>query len=66
MKGSVKFYSEDRGFGFIARDGGGDDVFVHRTNVVGDAPTVLAPGQAVEFDIEPGRKGDEAVNVRPA
>jgi CspA family cold shock protein len=66
MKGTIKFYSEERGFGFIARDGGGDDVFVHRTNVTGDAATVLSSGQAVEFEIEPGRKGDEAVNVRNA
>jgi len=65
MKGTIKFYSEDRGFGFIARDGA-DDVFVHRTNVTGDVATVLSPGQAVEFEIEAGRKGDEAVNVRNA
>jgi CspA family cold shock protein len=63
MKGTIKFYSEERGFGFIARDGA-DDVFVHRTNVAGDAASVLAPGQTVEFDVEAGRKGDEAVNVR--
>ena len=65
MKGTIKFYSEDRGFGFIAREGA-DDVFVHRTNVTGDVATVLSPGQAVEFEIEAGRKGDEAVNVRNA
>jgi CspA family cold shock protein len=65
MKGTIKFYSDDRGFGFIAREGA-DDVFVHRTNVAGDAASSLSPGQAVEFEIAAGRKGDEAVNVRPA
>jgi len=63
MKGTIKFFSEDRGFGFIARDDG-DDVFVHRTNVVGGPNVTLEPGQTVEFDIGPGRKGDEALNVR--
>jgi CspA family cold shock protein len=65
MKGTIKFYSEDRGFGFISREGA-DDVFVHRTNVAGDADSILSPGQTVEFDVEAGRKGDEAVNVRKA
>ena len=63
MKGTVKFFSDDRGFGFIAREGG-NDVFVHRSNVVGDANVVLEPGQVVEFEIGVGRKGDEAINVR--
>jgi CspA family cold shock protein len=62
MKGTIKFYSEDRGFGFIARDGAGD-VFVHRNNVAGDAALVINPGQTVEFESEAGRTGDEAVNV---
>lgn len=63
MQGTIKFFSDDRGFGFIAREGG-DDVFVHRTNVVGGPSVVLEPGQVVEFEIGPGRKGDEALNVR--
>ena len=63
MKGTIKFFSEDRGFGFIARDGG-DDVFVHRTNVIGEGHITLEPGQEVEFDVGPGRKGEEAHNVR--
>ena len=65
MKGTIKFFSDERGFGFIGRDGG-DDVFVHRSNVVGDPTAALEPGQAVEFDIGVGRKGDEAINVRTA
>ena len=63
MQGTVKFFSEDRGFGFISREGG-DDVFVHRTNLVGEGYLTLTEGQKVEFDIGPGRKGDQAINVR--
>lgn len=63
MKGTVKFFSDDRGFGFISRDGG-DDVFVHHSNVEGEGRITLEPGQVVEFEIGPGRKGDEARNVR--
>ena len=64
MQGTVKFFSEDRGFGFIEREGG-DDVFVHRTNVVGEGHVTLHEGQQVEFEIGPGRKGDQAINVKP-
>jgi len=62
MQGTVKFFDHDRGFGFISREGG-EDVFVHVSNlaVVG---TSLAEGQAVEFDVGPGRKSEEAKNVR--
>jgi CspA family cold shock protein len=58
----VKFFDHDRGFGFISREGG-EDVFVHISNLQASGAT-LAEGQAVEFDVEPGRKGDEAKNVR--
>ena len=58
-----EFFDADRGFGFISRDGG-NDVFVHVSNIqVGEAAT-LTEGQAVEFEIGPGRKSDEAKNVR--
>lgn len=63
MQGKVKFFDADRGFGFISRDGG-NDVFVHVSNIqVGEAAT-LTEGQDVEFEIGPGRKSDEAKNVR--
>jgi CspA family cold shock protein len=62
MQGIVKFFDSDRGFGFISRDGG-DDVFVHVSNLQA-AGTTLTEGQTVEFDIGPGRKSDEAKNVR--
>jgi CspA family cold shock protein len=62
MQGTVKFFNRDKGFGFISCEGK-EDVFVHQTNIAGE--TVLAEGQVVEFEIGPGRKGDEARNVRP-
>jgi CspA family cold shock protein len=62
MQGTVKFFDSDRGFGFISRDGG-EDVFVHVSNLQA-AGTTLAEGQVVEFDLGPGRKSEEAKNVR--
>ena len=62
MQGIVKFFNQDRGFGFISRDGG-DDVFVHVSNLQAGG-TTLTEGQAVEFDIGPGRRSEEAKNVR--
>ena len=59
----MKYFDRDRGFGFISRDGG-DDVFVHVSNLQGEGEKGLAEGQAVEFEIGPGRKGEEARNVR--
>jgi CspA family cold shock protein len=64
MNGTVKFFDSERGFGFISREGG-DDVFVHVSNIQGEGFKSLADGQAVEFEVGPGRKGDEARNVRP-
>jgi CspA family cold shock protein len=64
MNGTVKFFDSERGFGFISREGG-DDVFVHVSNIQGEGFKTLADGQSVEFEVGPGRKGDEARNVRP-
>jgi cold shock protein len=61
--GIVKFFNAEKGYGFISREQG-DDVFVHFSNIQGTGYKTLDEGQRVEFDIAPGRKGDEAQNVR--
>ena len=62
--GTVKFFNDEKGYGFIAREDGGDDVFVHYSNIEGTGFRSLQQGQRVEFEIGPGRKGDEATSVR--
>ena len=59
----MKFFNSEKGFGFISRDGG-DDVFVHFSNIAGSGYKSLDEGQQVEFDVAPGRKGEEAQKVR--
>ncbi len=59
----MKFFNAEKGFGFISREGG-DDVFVHFSNIQGSGYKSLDEGQRVEFDVAPGRKGEEAQNVR--
>ena len=61
--GTVKFFNNEKGYGFISRQGG-DDVFVHFSNIDGSGFRTLEEGQNVEFEIGPGRKGDEALSVR--
>lgn len=61
--GTVKFFNNDKGYGFISRPDG-NDVFVHFSNISGDGYKTLEEGQNVEFEVGPGRKGDEALNVR--
>ncbi|MDP9332808.1 MAG: cold-shock protein [Actinomycetota bacterium] len=62
-QGTVKFFNADKGYGFISREQG-DDVFVHFSNIQGDGYKTLGEGQRVEFDVAPGKKGEEAQNVR--
>jgi CspA family cold shock protein len=59
----VKFFNNEKGYGFISREQGAD-VFVHYSNIQGDGYKSLEEGQQVEFDVAPGRKGEEAQNVR--
>lgn len=61
--GTVKWFNESKGFGFIAQDNGGDDVFVHFRAISGDGFKTLAEGQKVTFDVEKGPKGLQAANV---
>ncbi len=61
--GTVKFFNNEKGYGFISREGQ-DDVFVHYSNIQGSGYRSLDEGQTVEFDVAPGRKGEEAQNVR--
>ena len=61
--GTVKFFNAEKGYGFISREGD-KDVFVHYSNIDGNGYRTLEEGQKVEFDIAPGRKGEEARNVR--
>jgi len=63
--GTVKWFNEKKGFGFITPDEGGDDLFVHHTNISGEGFRTLADGQKVEYDAAQGKKGMEATNVRP-
>ena len=62
--GTVKFFNNEKGYGFIRTEQGGD-VFVHYSNIQGSGYRSLEEGQRVEFDVAPGRKGEEAQNVRP-
>ncbi len=61
--GTVKFFNNDKGYGFITQEDGAD-VFVHFSNIEGEGFKSLEEGQKVEFEVAPGRKGDEATGVR--
>lgn len=64
--GSVKWFNESKGFGFISQDDGGADVFVHFSAIQGSGFKTLSEGQRVTFDVENGPKGPQASNVNVA
>ena len=61
--GTVKWFNEEKGYGFISQDNGGGDVFVHFRAIVSDGYKTLAEGQKVSFTVEKGQKGLQAANV---
>ena len=63
-KGTVKWFSNQKGYGFITPDGGGKDVFVHHSAIQGEGYKTLDEGQNVEFEVTQGPKGEQAANVR--
>jgi len=64
-QGTVKWFNAEKGYGFIAQEGGGDDVFVHFTAIQSDGYRSLEEAQRVEFEITQGPKGPQAESVRP-
>lgn len=64
--GTVKWFNESKGFGFITQDEGGADVFVHFSAITGEGFKTLAEGQKVSYDVQDGPKGPQASNVTPA
>ena len=64
-KGKVKWFNDSKGFGFITPDEGGEDLFVHHSDIVSQGYASLAEGQAVEYEVGQGKKGPCATSVKP-
>jgi CspA family cold shock protein len=63
--GTVKWFNDGKGYGFIAPEDGSSDVFVHHSNILGTGFKTLAEGATVQFEKREGEKGPEAINVEP-
>ena len=63
--GTVKWFSDEKGFGFVVPDDSGKDLFVHHSDIGGEGFKTLAEGAKVSYDAESGDKGPKAVNVHP-
>jgi CspA family cold shock protein len=63
--GTVKWFNEAKGYGFIACDGGGQDLFAHFRDIQGTGFKTLVENQRVEFEVKQGQKGPQAANIRP-
>ncbi|KEI72382.1 transcription antiterminator/RNA stability regulator CspE [Endozoicomonas elysicola] len=63
--GTVKWFNDEKGFGFIAQENGGPDVFAHFRQIIGDGFKTLTEGQRVEFTVTQGQKGPQAEDIRP-
>ena len=64
-QGTVKWFNDQKGYGFISPDDGGDDLFAHHSNIDASGFRTLDEGQRVEYEAAQGRKGPEATHVRP-
>ncbi|BCO18318.1 cold-shock protein [Alteromonas sp. McT4-15] len=63
VNGTVKWFNEEKGYGFLTQDNGGKDVFVHFRSIASEGFKTLAEGQSVSFEVEQGQKGPQAANV---
>jgi CspA family cold shock protein len=64
-QGTVKWFSDEKGYGFITPEDGSGDLFIHHSNILGEGFKSLSEGQSVNYEAGQGRKGPEATNVQP-